>query len=231
VGVDDPAPCFLREIEVRLPLEGKVLDLGCGDNALSAHRTDRLEVWGADFEPHSRLAAPEWFRRLGPGGTIPFAAETFDLVAARWVLEHVESPARFLAEVRRVLRPGGSFVALTPHARHYVTWASRLLGLLLPHRAKQAIVRRLYGRAPEDTHPALYRLNSVPALERGAAESGLEVIRIRAFANTGYFAFWKPALRAAALLDRLLERASPGMGKLYLVAVLGRPDVTPPAPA
>jgi SAM-dependent methyltransferase len=55
---------------------------------------------------------------------------SFDCVVAVEVLEHVEDDASFLAEVRRVLRPGGTFLATTPngdwvvntnpdHKRHY----------------------------------------------------------------------------------------------------------------
>lgn len=57
-------------------------------------------------------------------------AESFDVVVAVEVLEHVERDADFLREVRRVLRPGGAFVMTTPngdfiavnnpdHKRHY----------------------------------------------------------------------------------------------------------------
>jgi SAM-dependent methyltransferase len=45
---------------------------------------------------------------------IPFRDESFDAVAALWLLYHVTDPALVLEEAARVLRPGGSFVACAP---------------------------------------------------------------------------------------------------------------------
>ena len=44
---------------------------------------------------------------------LPFADDSFDVVAAMWMLYHVPDLDRGLAEVRRVLRPGGRLVAVT----------------------------------------------------------------------------------------------------------------------
>ena len=44
---------------------------------------------------------------------LPFGDEAFDVVAALWMLYHVPDVDRALAEIRRVLRPGGLFVAVT----------------------------------------------------------------------------------------------------------------------
>jgi SAM-dependent methyltransferase len=44
---------------------------------------------------------------------LPFDDDTFDVVYAGWMLYHVRDLDRALAEVRRVLRPGGTFVAVT----------------------------------------------------------------------------------------------------------------------
>jgi SAM-dependent methyltransferase len=49
---------------------------------------------------------------------LPFADGSFDVVAAMWMLYHVPDLDRGLAEVRRVLRPGGLFVAVTNGDEH-----------------------------------------------------------------------------------------------------------------
>lgn len=48
------------------------------------------------------------------GHSLPFADESFDAVVAQAVLEHVADPHRVVAEMHRVLRPGGVAYAETP---------------------------------------------------------------------------------------------------------------------
>jgi SAM-dependent methyltransferase len=156
-------------------------------------------------------------------GTAPFPDGSFDLIAARWVLEHVRGPETFLAEVRRLLRPGGRLVALTINAAHYVTGLTRLLGLL-PHTVTQRLVCRLYGRPCHDTFPTWYRMNTGPQLRRLARRSGLQLAGLTRFANADYFSFAPRLRRAAVVLDWLLEGAGTDLGRLYLVATFRKPD-------
>jgi SAM-dependent methyltransferase len=208
----------------RLLVARRVLDLGCGDNAgLARYRTAGREVWGADVERHPRLVFPEWFRLLEPSGRVPFPDANFDLIASCWVLEHVAKPQAFLAEVSRLLRPGGSFVSLTVNAWHYVTWLSRLAGLL-PHSWTQRLVRGLYGREPHDTFPTYYRLNTTGQFRRAARGAGLGYEVAARFANPDYFRFSPPLRRGAVVCDWLLEQAAGGLGRVYLVVAFHKPD-------
>jgi len=50
---------------------------------------------------------------LGDANKLPFADGSFDAVAALYMLYHLDQPVRALREARRVLRPGGTFVAST----------------------------------------------------------------------------------------------------------------------
>lgn len=219
----DATTAYYRTLKRYLPKEGRVLDLGCGAHRrLAGFHVGRREVWGTDFRAHPRLTRPEWFRPLAARGGIPFPSDHFHLVGCSWVLEHVAAPRSFLAEVRRVLRPGGWFVALTPNGGHYVTWLSRLLGLV-PHRVTQAVVQRLYGRPPHDTFPTYYRLNDVRQLRRRSRAAGLLLAEVAGFPNPEYFAFWEPLRRAAVVTDWLLEHWRPGLGRLYWVATFHKP--------
>ena len=56
--------------------------------------------------------------REGDVRDLPFGDEAFDVVAALWMLYHVPDVERALAEVRRVLRPGGLFLAVTNGDEH-----------------------------------------------------------------------------------------------------------------
>jgi SAM-dependent methyltransferase len=220
---DNCLKSYHHNVQMGLPERGAILDLGCGDlRELARYRTPARDVWGTDFEQHPRLSATDWFRPLEPNGRIPFATESFDLVAATWVLEHVETPVSFLREIARVLRPGGRLVVLTANGAHYVTLLTRLFRCL-PHEVTQQIVYRLYGRLPRDTHPTHYRLNTIAQLRRAGQLAGLRLTELRHFANPDYFSFWRPLHRAAIITDWLLEQLSPGLGRLYLTATLEKP--------
>ena len=104
---------------------GRVLDIGCGPGLMTEALVERGgEVWGVDFlEPALAWARAEaekasWGDRAhyvaGDAQALPFAAATFDTVIAMGVLEYLSDAYRFVAEVRRVLRPGGVLVISVP---------------------------------------------------------------------------------------------------------------------
>ena len=128
---------------------------------------------------------------------LPFAAAVFDLVTCSWVLEHVHAPERVFAEIRRVLRPGGRFVFLTPNAANFVTRINRLV----PQLAQARLVRALYGRGEDDTFEVAYRANTPDALRALAAGAGLEVIELVTVHDPTYLAFNDLAFRIGVALE------------------------------
>ncbi len=106
----------LAEALVHLPARGRLLEVGCGAGRyLRALRELRPELVlvGADLSRAAlaRLAAlaPEVEARLVTGDALPAADGEFAAVLAIDVLEHVPDPDRLLAEIHRVLAPGGVF--------------------------------------------------------------------------------------------------------------------------
>lgn len=99
----------------------RVLDLGCGDGSFCAELagagTDPVGVEVAEAalararERHPGLE----FRLAPPHGPLPFEDARFDVVWASEVIEHVGDTARWLSEVRRVLRGGGRLLLTTPY--------------------------------------------------------------------------------------------------------------------
>ena len=88
-------------------VEGRVLDVGCGDRPYAPLLRD-AEVVGFDVpgNPHADLH--------GSIDAIPVEDASFDVVLCLQVLEHVPDPAAAVRELRRVVRPGGR-VLLTTH--------------------------------------------------------------------------------------------------------------------
>jgi SAM-dependent methyltransferase len=91
-----------------------VLDVGCGAGATAAHLTDDLglRVTGLDASreriAQAAEARPDLALVAGRAEALPFADASFDAVVCECVLSTLDDPARALAEVVRVLRPGGA---------------------------------------------------------------------------------------------------------------------------
>ncbi len=110
-----------------LPASGRVLELGCGTGRLLAQRLEVGPAVGMDMAmPMLRRA----HRRLGQhgggapilaadAGRLPFPDESFDAVISTGVLTAMPDVRSALAEVRRVIRPGGkmAFVETMPPRR------------------------------------------------------------------------------------------------------------------
>jgi len=86
--------------------------------------------------------------RLGDVQALPFEDASFDCVVAAWMLYHVPDVERALAEIARVLRPGGRLVAVTNSSRHYQE-LRELMGATgaVPFRAEEAgeVLARHFG--------------------------------------------------------------------------------------
>lgn len=91
-----------------------ILDLGCGDGQLTRRlAATGASVVGVDLSPQMLAAARERGidAREGSAESLPFADRAFDAVFSNAVLHWVRDQEAMMAEVRRVLKPGGRFVA------------------------------------------------------------------------------------------------------------------------
>jgi SAM-dependent methyltransferase len=111
----------------------RVMDLGCGtgDSVDLFRAADPAVEWvGVDVEE-----SPEVAERVRTdaefvsfdGRRLPFDDASFDIVFCKQVLEHVEHPRELIAEVARVLRPGGQLAGSTSqleafHSRSTLNW-------------------------------------------------------------------------------------------------------------
>lgn len=94
-----------------------ILDLGCGPGGLAVELVARLpeaRIVGLDLSPsmierakRHEAAGGRLRFVVGDAVDLPFEAETFDVVVSTLSLHHWAEPAASLAEIRRVLRPGG----------------------------------------------------------------------------------------------------------------------------
>jgi len=117
---------YLDQVEFKPGM--RILELGCGPAALWEGNTARLPEGSSLFltdyssgmlvKARQRLAQPGLHFSAVDAQSIPFPTASFDAVLANHMLYHVPDRRRALAEIRRVLRPGGKLYAATNGQDH-----------------------------------------------------------------------------------------------------------------
>lgn len=157
----------------------RALDIGCGQGiarhvayqwAIREHVDD---FWG--LEPDATRVTPKGLfdhhvTALMEDADLP--ESSFDLVYAYMVMEHVEHPDAFMEAVRRVLKPGGVFLFLTPNRRHYFT---RIASLMRKLRLDEVVLRLVRGKQTDEYHyPVQYRFNDERTVRASGERLGFE---------------------------------------------------------
>jgi SAM-dependent methyltransferase len=148
------APVVLRRVLQSLAVT-TVLEVGGGQGELAAWMQSELGARVTFIDQSERMVELARTRgvldaHVGDAQALPFADEAFDAVVAAWMLYHVADLDRALAEMARVLVPGGCVVAVTGSVRH-IEELRDLFGTVLPTFEKQfnaengeAILRRWF---------------------------------------------------------------------------------------
>lgn len=93
---------------------GDLVDLGCGNAPLTGVYHDRVEsyTW-ADWpdSPHQQFKLDS---EVDLNELLPFSDANFDTVLLSDVLEHIAYPDKLMAEIKRILRPGGVAIIGVP---------------------------------------------------------------------------------------------------------------------
>ena len=181
---------LLRAIECRelahLEFQRPLLDLGCGDGLFGKlFFKDKPEV-GLDFsagELHTAAARGAYAQLVRADiARVPFEDNSFASVFSNGVLEHVHDLAAGLAEIRRVLRPGGRLIFTVPTMEDEL----QLAGTTLLRRVGLPKAALLYA----DTYNRAFgqiNLFTWQGWRDRLAESGLSLVRHRAYAGQAVF--------------------------------------------
>jgi SAM-dependent methyltransferase len=182
----DYYPTYIAKLEavrrwlVALPAGTRVLDAGCGEGVLVEEFAGRLAIEGVDAHYSSDRVRP------GSLTSLPYADASFDRALCLDVLEHLtfEEQPRALAELHRVLRPGGELLVSVPNLAH------------LQSRVHFLLAGRLIRTASEIKHPG----------DRPIAEY-LDIARRAGFELTGR----KGIFPTIPVLTRMIRRHPRGL--------------------
>jgi SAM-dependent methyltransferase len=176
----------------------RVLDLGCATGALLATLRDRgWTCTGAEISPSAAYARRE--RNLDVRSLsleeCRFPDGCFDLVLASHLIEHLNDPGRFVAEVHRILAPGGYCMVTTPNIAGF-----------------QARLFRGHWRSAIFDHLYLFSIKTLSALLR---QSGFAIEKIVTWGGLA-------AGTAPAPVKRFFDRAAKRFGAGDVMLIRGR---------
>jgi SAM-dependent methyltransferase len=143
---------FVRRWLDQLPAGSHVVDAGCGEGILVEEYADRLSIEGIDASYSSPRV------RRGSLTSLPYRDGEFDAALCLDVLEHLrlDEQPRALAELHRVLKPGGRLLVSVPNLAH------------LQSRIHFLLRGRLIRTASETKHPGDRPAGEYILLGRGA---------------------------------------------------------------
>jgi SAM-dependent methyltransferase len=199
---------------LKAPQGWRWIDVGCGNGAFSEQLVERCApaaVQGVDpsqgqidfarKRPAARLAKFE----IGNAMALPFADNSFDAAIMALVIFFVPDPAKGVAEMARVVRPGGTVAA----------YAWDVLGGGFPQEPLRAELRAMGIESLNPPSVEASRIEVMRDLWRGAGLEAVETREItvqRSFA--GFEDFWETTLLGASVAPTIAAMPPPDRERL-----------------
>lgn len=224
-GLRNSQYAYYEKLRPLLTQSTRWLDLGCGHQFFAPWmKIDEQEmvagvgfVAGLEFDLCSLRQHPHMPNGvLGDVHKAPFRDGSFNLITANMVVEHLSEPAAALAEIRRLLAPGGLFLFHTTNYWHPLVFVAARI----PQRLKNRIVEFLERRKEEDVYPAYYRINTAPEVRRLARANGFDVVEAALLSSSAETVSLGPLVVIELLMIRLFEKTRFARLRSNIVTVL-----------
>lgn len=207
-----------------IPKGAEILEIGAGpSNPTSRFLATIGRVHGLDPDPAVKTNDALASASLLEGDRYPFDDARFGACVSNYCIEHIPSPEEHLAEVARVLAPGGAYVLRTPNRWHYVS----LVSSLTPHWFHELVANRMrnVGDDAHDPYPTVYAMNTKRDVERHAARAGLVVEELRMVEKEPSYGMSSRALFLAFMAYERAVNATDAASELRsnIFAVLRKP--------
>jgi SAM-dependent methyltransferase len=138
---------------------------------------------------------------IEPDAHLPFADQSFDLIIGDFVFEHIQNSALVVAELSRVLKPGGWICARTPNKYGLISLATRVI-----HNSQHASLLRWAqpGRKARDVFPTSFCLNSRREIAQSFPPETFDNFTYRYEAEPAYVFNNRMVLTTMLVLNRLI---------------------------
>lgn len=129
--------------EMMRGVRGKILDVGCGTGIIH-DLYPNLDIMGIDVS-QGMLAHHKGKHKMASACNIPFRDDKFDSVVCRSVLHHIPETEKALKEIKRVLKPGGSFVCWETNK----SWLAEMVRGVTQHGDRFSEYHHSFSNLPE----------------------------------------------------------------------------------
>ncbi|MBL4889787.1 MAG: methyltransferase domain-containing protein [Candidatus Lindowbacteria bacterium] len=124
--------------------QAPILDIGCGPGLLKVALAELSgrRIWGIEVDPSVAVTSEDMI--FGNGLKLPIKSNSVGFVLLNHIIEHLEQPEQLIAEVARVLRPGGIAYVTTPNYNWPWEVHYRVVGIhWLPKDIADVVVRAM----------------------------------------------------------------------------------------
>jgi ubiquinone/menaquinone biosynthesis C-methylase UbiE len=208
---------FKKMLDIYITPGCSLLEIGCGRQVFGSEYYSRAaKKVGIDLEAEA-IKENETLDSVVCGSIehMPFPDNSFDIVIAQWVLEHVADAAKTAKEVARVLKPGGVFLFITPNAWSPFVIVTRFVPISL----KKSLRKRFLSIAETDTFPTHYRMNTIGTLNKLFASVLMKPEITKLVDCFTYFKFSKTLVWLSVLGARIMNTLHITVFRHHLVGV------------
>jgi len=196
---------YERIVRELITPQTRLLDIGGGRGGLIEIIHEQVMIATAldpDLPSLIGHRAPTVNRICGVADSLPFTGNSFDLITASWLLEHLDQPETVFKEIHRILDHNGKFIFLTPNFQHPLLITNYYLLRPIQH----ILIPGLYARAEADTFPVQYKVNTPSRLRRVCERIGF-TLELNFIADPTYTAFNDPLFNLSVALEKMIPQS------------------------